>query len=133
MPYTLAAEQGVKCFTMPADGDKRDYQFHIACITQDDYTVTIAVVADSATVPPIGVIYNKPIAKWQPCLVAYTGVCRVMAGGDIVAGDAITCDGDAHGIATTTAGDKVVGRALSAAVSGQIFFMLLGMEMYEAS
>jgi len=84
-------------------------------------------------VPPIGVIYNKPIAKWQPCLVAYTGVCRVMAGGDIVAGDAITCDGDAHGIATTTAGDKVVGRALSAAVSGQIFFMLLGMEMYEAS
>jgi hypothetical protein len=56
-----------------------------------------------------------------------------MAGGVIAAGDAITCDANGHGIATITAGDKVVGRAVSAAVDGQIFFMLLGMEMYEGT
>ena len=133
MPVTLAAEQGVKCFTMPADADLTSYQFHLVAIDQTDYTVELAVTADSGTVPPIGVLYDKPIEKWQPCLVAYEGVCRVMAGDTIAVGDAITCDGSAHGIATITAGDKIVGRALSAAVAGQIFFMLLGMDMYEAS
>ena len=133
MPYTLAAEQAVKCFTMPADGDLRDYQFKVACIDTTDFTIKRATVADSGTEPPVGVIYDKPIAKWQACLVAYKGVARVLANDTIAAGDAITCDGSGYGIVTTTAGDKCIGRAVSAGVAGQIVFVLLGMFMYEGS
>ena len=79
MPYTLAAEQNVKCLTMPADGDfdTVSYQFYIGCIDATDYTIKVATDADSTTEPPIGVIYDKPTAKWQPCLLAYSGVARV--------------------------------------------------------
>ena len=133
MPYTLAAEQAVQCFTMPADADLQDYQFKVACIDTTDFTIKRATVADSTSEPPIGVIYDKPKAKWQPCLVAYKGVARVLANDTIAAGDAITCDGNGFGIVTTTAGDKCIGRAVSAGVAGQIVFVLLGMFMYEAS
>ena len=135
MPYTLAAEQAVKCFTMPADADlaTTSYQFYIAAIDATDFTIKVATVPDSGTEPPIGIIYDKPKAKWQPCLVAYKGVARVECGDTIAAGDAITCDGSGLAVATTTAGDKCIGRAVSAGVVGQVAFVLLGMFMYEAT
>ena len=135
MPYTIAAEQDVLCFSMPADADldTTSYQFYIACIDSTDYTIKVASDADSTTEPPIGVIYDKPTAKWQPCLVAYSGIARVMAGGVIAAGDAVTCNASGLAIATTTAGDKCIGRAVSVGASGAIVFVLMGMFMYEAT
>jgi len=135
MPNTLVAEQDVQCITMPADADlfTTSYQFYIGAIDRTDYTIKVATVADSATEPPIGVIYDKPKGKWANCLLAIGGVAKVECGGGFAAGDAITCNGSGLAIKTTTAGDKCIGRALSVGVSGSIAFVLLGMFMYEAT
>jgi len=135
MPTELAAEQGVRCLTMPADGDfdTVSYQFYIGCIDATDYTIKVATDADSTTEPPLGIIYDKPTAKWQPCLLAFEGVARVECGDTFAAGDAITCNGSGLAILTTTAGDKCIGRAVSAGAVGAIAFVLLGRFMYEGS
>ena len=53
-----------------------------------------------------------------------SGLAPCQAGGTVVAGDAITSDGSALGIATTTEGNVVVGWSLEAAVTADIFAVL---------
>jgi len=135
MPTGLVSEQGVRTISMPSDADlfTTSYQFYIGCIDTTDYTIKVATDADSTTEPPIGVIYDKPKAKWANCLLAVGGAAKVECGDTFAAGDAITCDGSGLAIATTTAGDKCIGRALSAGAVGNIAIILLGMFMYEGS
>ena len=132
---TLEAEQAVRAFSAPSDADYHTTtkQFYIVCMDSSDETIKVAATPDSASEPPIGVLINEPTAKWQPASVAYSGVCKVEAGGVIAIGDAVTCNGSGLAVATTTAGDKCIGRALSVGATGAIVMVLLGMFMYEAS
>lgn len=82
------------------------------------------VAATSATAAVVGVLRNKPKAG-QAALVRMSGTSKVTAGGTIAAGDRVTPTTGGKVITTTSAGNTVVGIALAAAVTGDIFEIML--------
>lgn len=54
------------------------------------------------------------------CDVVMTGIAEVEYGGNVTRGDLLTADADGKAIATTTAGNIVIGRALISGVAGDI-------------
>lgn len=85
-----------------------------------------AEIGESATDLIIGVIQNKP-ASGGNALIRFQGTSKVLSGGSVSIGDFITSDSSGHGVATTTDGDVVIGRALEAADSGDYFEVLLSL------
>lgn len=77
------------------------------------------VAAASATDAILGVLQNKPKAT-EPAVVRMTGTTKVIAGGTITRGNWVTSDASGHAVATTTAGNVLLGRALQSGVSGDI-------------
>ncbi len=67
-----------------------------------------------------GVLKNTPVSG-EAASIAQEGTTKVLAGGTVSAGDWITTDGNGKAVKTTTAGHVVRGRALEAAVAGDIF------------
>ena len=129
----MATQEGLIEISRPASGDLSSYQFHIMSLDTDGKAV-LAADADSTTQPPMPMILqDKPAAEDRPAKLAVAGAPKVMAGGSFNETDALTCDASGHAIATTTAGDKCIGRALTAGTSGELAEVLLGMFMYEAS
>jgi len=82
------------------------------------------VLASAATDRIVGVLQEKP-KTGQPAQVAMLGTSKVVAGGTIAKGDCITSNASGQAIATTTAGNTVIGIALETAVTGDIFEILL--------
>lgn len=58
------------------------------------------------------------------------GTVKVIAGGTVAIGDRVTSDAAGAAVATTTAGDEVVGVALEAAVSGDVFEVSMDSSRY---
>lgn len=54
------------------------------------------------------------------------GTCEVLYGGNIARGGDLTATADGKAVATTTAGNRVVGTALVSGVDGDIGVVLLG-------
>jgi hypothetical protein len=78
--------------------------------------------ATAATDVIIGVLDNTPVlgelaSVW---LRSSNGTFKVKLGGTVAIGDAVTSDGSSAGIATTTAGNQILGYAVQAGVSGNI-------------
>lgn len=78
------------------------------------------VPAAGATDPIVGVLVNLPKAG-KAANVQWLGSCKVIAGGTITRGDRVTSNSSGAAITTTSAGNSVLGIALSSAVSGDIF------------
>ena len=90
--------------------------------TSANFTVLSATAASS---PIIGVLQNKPTSA-QTAEVALPGsVAKVIAGGTVTAGDRVTATTGGQAITTTTNKDWYAGIALDAAVSGDLFRVLL--------
>lgn len=81
------------------------------------------VAGAAATDKVVGVLQNKPTSgdTAEIRLIANGGTYKVVAGGAITEGAYITCDSNGEAIATTTAGNVVLGRALEAADDGDLF------------
>lgn len=81
------------------------------------------VAASAATDKPVGVLYNCPTASGTADVLSINamGTGKVTAGGSINVGDFITSDSAGKAVATTTAGNFVVGIAVEAASTGQVF------------
>ncbi len=81
------------------------------------------VLAAAGTDVVCGVIRESNVEN-KPVTVQYGGMGKAIAGGSVTAGNRLTADGNGKAVATTTAGDKVFGVALTAADSGDIFSFL---------
>lgn len=84
------------------------------------------VLAGAATDKIIGVTLDQASAGQTLTVRLRTaaGTLSVKLGGTVAAGDAVTSNADGVGIATTTAGDQILGYALEAGVSGDVIEVL---------
>lgn len=102
-------------FSKSADADLSAKQYYIAKVTSTG--VDLAAAATNAI---CGVIQNTP-ASGEQTDIRFLGTSKVKAGGTVSAGDWVTADSAGKAVATTTDKDFIVGQALEAAVSGDIF------------
>lgn len=109
-----------KSFVSTNDLSLKQY-FIVKADTANDQSV---VLGAAATDPIVGVLQNKPKAG-QGALVRFIGTSKVIAGGTITRGDKVTSNASGQAITTVTAGNTVVGIALSSAVVGDIVEILL--------
>lgn len=98
--------------------DKQHY------IVQQDATGKIEV-GEGATDLLVGVLQNTPAAGEQ-AVYAFGGVAKVKAGGTIGIGAWVTTDASGKAVATTTATNIVIGRALTSAVANDLVEVQLG-------
>lgn len=68
----------------------------------------------------VGVLRNKPAAAGQAASVMVEGVSKAVAGGSISINTKVTTKSDGTFVAATS-GQRVVGRAETAAASGELF------------
>lgn len=112
--------------------------------TKQGYAVTLdssgnAIVQTTAGGNVLGILQNKPTASTN-ALIVTGGVVPMIAGGTVAINDLIKCDTSGKGVAAQTAyvntndapaaqdpvvGSFVLGRALSAASSGETFNLLI--------
>ena len=86
-----------------------------------------AELAEGALDFIIGVLQNKP-ESGQEAHVRFLGVSKVKIGGTVNIGDFVTTNSTAEGIATTTDGDIVIGRAITAGVDGDVIEVQMSIE-----
>lgn len=111
--------------TFKASVDLRTSQYFAVAL--DTANVGKVVLANAQTVPTIGILHNAPNTGdvAEVILMGSGGTCSAIAGGTVAIGDFVTPDSAGKLIATTTAGDNVVGRAITAATVGQTFEVAL--------
>lgn len=81
-------------------------------------------VCSAATDKAIGVVQSDATAAEDIIEVALNGGgAKGLAGGVIAVGDLLASDGNGAMVATTSANDRVIGIAMQAAVSGDIFWL----------
>lgn len=117
----MAVEANVQYYSAKAGADLSAKQHYIVKL---DSTEDQVVLASAATDAILGVLQNKPTSG-QYGSIAISGVTKVIAGGNVSAGNMVTADANGKAVATTNAGDSVLGMALTAAVSGDIFTILI--------
>lgn len=83
------------------------------------------LAAAAATDALIGVTMEVGPASGERADIIQSGIAEVKLGGTVTRGAWITSDASGNGIATTTATNQVIGRALIAGVSGDIIPVLL--------
>lgn len=79
---------------------------------------------DGATDLVVGILQNKPTAG-KAAVVRTHGISKAVAGGSITRGNRVGTHTDGTLVAKTADADLLVGIALSAASSGEIFDVLL--------
>ena len=115
----MAKMQEDRYLTLVAGADFSAKQYFIAAL--DASNEGEAVLANAQTLPIIGVIENYPEADDTVRIVLpQSGTMKVKCGGNISIGGYVTADSAGKAIATTTAGDMVIGRALEAGADGRI-------------
>lgn len=84
------------------------------------------ILAAAATDSIVGVLQNKP-AVGASALVRFGGTTKVVAGGTIAVGAFVTSDANGNAVATTTAGDVVIGQYLgtASAASGDVIEIVM--------
>jgi len=104
-------------FSIKAGADLSSLQHYIVKLGSTEDTIEKSTAASDAI---LGVLQNKPTSG-QMASVAVGGITKVIAGGSVSAGNLVTADSNGKAIATTSGGDHVLGMALQAASTGDIF------------
>lgn len=87
---------------------------------------TDAVQATAATSKSFGVSNQYGAAAAGDDLdVVVSGIAEVELGGTVAAGDLLTANADGKAITTTTAGNRIVGVAMTSGVAGDIQSVLI--------
>lgn len=115
----MAYENQVQSITLVAAADLSAKQYRVVKIDSNGK----AAMPDADDLG-IGILQNNP-GSGQPATVGYGGVSKALAGGTIAAGARVTSDANGALIAASTAGDAVVGVAITGAASGDIFPVLI--------
>lgn len=115
----MAYQEAVQSISLPVASDYSAKQYRFGQVNSSGrFELT------SSGAPADGVLQDKPSAAGNIGSVAISGVSKVSAGGTIAAGDYVMSDADGDAIVATS-GSAVAGIALAAAVSGDIFPVLL--------
>ena len=118
------AVQGQRvCISLNAAADLSSHQFSAVTLTN---TGGVNAVSSAATaLQAVGILENKPKSAGQPATVCVSGMAKATVGGAVTAGAWLHVDDDGHLVATTTAADAVIGRALESGASGQVVSVLI--------
>jgi hypothetical protein len=87
-------------------------------------------LATAATDKLKGVSENVPVAAGQTVDVIHSGIANVVAGGTIADGDWLTVNASSQAITAapaTGANAQIIGKAMTSAVAGDIFPVLIEM------
>lgn len=104
----------VKTFKSTNDLSAKQY-FAVAL---DAAVADSIVLANAQTVPTIGILLNAPIAGDTAKVLLFAPTFLAIVGGAVTKGDYLTPDSTGKLIATTSAGENLVGRALETAPNG---------------
>lgn len=85
-------------------------------------------VAEGATDLIVGVIVSNDGGSGASAVYQFSGTAKVKIGGSVSIGDFITTDSSGLGVATTTDGNIVIGRALEAGSANDIIEVQLSIE-----
>lgn len=115
----MAANSGAQfnIHGLTAAADLSAKQYHVAMLAT---TARQVKASTGATVANIGILQNDPAAG-EPASVVAAGMTKAYAGGNIAAGALVTANSTAQCVATTTANNQVVGRAITGASAGELF------------
>lgn len=116
-------------YTAVAGADLSAKQYHIVKLDSDGEVV----LASAATDAILGVLANAPkagaVAEVE--LLNGSGTFKVKAANAIISKDAyITADADGKAVATTTSGNRVIGRAVRTNVANQVIEYVKSNEKY---
>jgi hypothetical protein len=109
---TTATHINRQAFTAPANTDLSTKQYYAVSINGGE-----VIVAGAASVKPY-ILGNKPSVAGQPAEVIYSGVCPVVCGGTVVAGDSVKTD-SAGKIVAASSTNASIGVALTGGASGE--------------
>lgn len=114
----MATYQPGDRFNAPAGADLSTKRYHIVKLDSSGNVV----LATAATDAILGVLDNAPVsgATADVVLINGQGTFKVKTGGVISKDAYITTNGSGVAIATTTAGNRVIGRAVATTASGDI-------------
>lgn len=115
----MSYDNQVQCITTEAGADLSTKQYLFVSMASDGQ---VDPTGDGLNA--IGVLQNKPDAAGKAATVAYAGVSKVIAGGVIAAGGAVSSDADGKAVAAGT-GDVILGVALSVAAANDVIPVLL--------
>lgn len=102
-----------------AGADLSEKQYYIVGL--DTSNQNKVVLANAQTIPIIGVVDETGDGNGDRVRVRNVGTgLKVLCGGNISIGAYVTADSAGKAIATTTAGDMVIGRAIEAGADGQV-------------
>jgi hypothetical protein len=110
----MSTQAGEKCITVEANADLSTKQYYIAKITTGGKA---ALCGDGEL--GVGIIQNKPAAG-EAAVLAISGKVKAVAGGSVTVGGPVASDSNGK-IVNAATGDYVLGTALQAASSGDIF------------
>lgn len=111
-----------------AGEDLNTKQYHIVRLAAT--TAKSVLVAGAGTVAVIGILQNDP-KSGEAASVVCAGLTRSIAGGAINPGDMVTANSTGQCVATTTANNKVVGKAVTATTTaGDHFELIVGLGNY---
>lgn len=117
----MATEQLVQAVALPVAADySTTGQYLFVGINSSGQAAKIASQGADA----VGVLQDNPGAAGRVGNVAIGGICKVMAGDTIAAGNKLTTGADGRAEVAAT-GDFVIGWAISAGADGEIIDMLL--------
>ncbi len=109
-----------KSFTSTADLSAEPYVVVAVDLSNDNSVV----LATADTDPIVGVLQNEPKAG-EAALIRFIGTTKVVLGGVVARGDAVTTNATGEGVTTAVAGTAVIGKALDSGVAGDIIEVLL--------
>ena len=111
-----------------AGADLSTKQYHLVRLAAT--TAKAILVAGAATVGIVGVLQNDPKLN-EAASVVCAGLTKSVAGGAIAPGDFLTANSTGQCVATTTANNKVVGKAVTKAdAAGDQFELIVGLSNY---
>lgn len=118
-------------FTREAAADLSAKQYFIVKLDSNGKVALAAAATDAF----IGVLQNKPKSgeNAEVRLINAEGTLKVKLGGTVSKDGLVTANSSGKGVATTTVGDFLLGRAMEAGVDGDIIEVLpIGHQRYAA-
>lgn len=113
--------ENFKIHGLTAAADLSAKQYHAVMLAT---TARQVKASNAKTAAHVGILQNDPVAG-EPASVVGMGMTKAYSGAAVNAGDLVTANTTAQLVATTTANDKVLGRAITPASGTAVLFEVL--------
>lgn len=119
----VTANEDARIVTCKASADLRNYQYQLVAKVSGAWEVE---AVDNVADVPLGILYNKPNTNEEASVLLLPGggIAKGKAGGAVTEGAYLKTDNTGKFVVSSSDGEQVVGRALEAADSGDIFALI---------